>query len=165
MRRRLDRDRARVHAYHDELSQAAQGKIAKFRASASERAAADLKREMLRVDAIKREYAAKMDDLRHKYALAIKVELVQGQTIIAPVQRFEVLVKRRKGERRIFIDWHSALRMLEPLLDEAGLGLDAIRHVCDEHLHLTGRDLRTTTTTGKDRCPVCYPAALLKCPS
>ena len=153
MRRRLDRDRGRVHAYHDELRKNALDKIARLGASTSDKAVADRRRETLRVQAIEREYAAKTDDLRHKYALEIKTEWVQGLVVVAPVQRFEVLIKRRKGERTIAIDWHTTLKMLEPPLDEAGLGLDATRFVCDENLHLTGPDNQTCTACAKHRCP------------
>ena len=162
MRRRLDRDRGRVHAYHDELRKNALDKIARLGASTSDKAVADRRRETLRVQAIEREYAAKTDDLRHKYALEIKTEWVQGLVVVAPVQRFEVLIKRRKGERTVTIDWHTALKMLEPPLDEAGLGLDATRLVCDEHLHLTGSDCQICSACGKDRCPACHPVS---CPS
>ena len=162
MRRRLDRDRGRVHAYHDELRRTAIDKIARLGAATSEKAAADLKREKLRVQAIEREYAAKTDDLRHKYALNIKTEWVQGLIVVAPVQRFEILVKRRKGERAVMIDWHATPKMLEPPLDESGLGLDTTRVVCDEHLHLTDPEKRSCSACGHDRCLACHPVS---CPS
>ena len=53
----------------------------------------------LRVEAIEREYRAKLDDLRHNYALRVTVEWVQALELYVPVQRFDVLIRRRKGER------------------------------------------------------------------
>ncbi len=163
MRRRLDRDRGRVHAYHDELRQTALGKLAKLRDGTSAKVIADRQRETLRVTAIEREYAAKINDLRHKYALRIGVEWVQGVVLYVPVQRFEVLIKRRKGERKILIDWHACLRTLEAPLDEAGLGLDATRLVCDEYLHLTSIASQSCPACGKGRCLACHPTSCPRC--
>jgi hypothetical protein len=163
MRRRLDRDCCRVHAYHDELRQAALGKLAKLRNVISEKALADHRRETLRVAAIEREYAAKIDDLRHKYALQTRVEWVQGLILLAPVQRFEILIKRRKGERVVAMDWHASVRLLEAPLDEAGLGLDGIRLVCDDRLHLTGQADQACRSCGKACCRACHPTTCPRC--
>ena len=123
MRRRLDRDRGRIHEYHDDLRRTAQMKLAALAAASGDKAEADRKRETLRVAAIEREYAAKLDDLRHNYALRVTVDWMQGLTLFAPVHRYEVLIKRRKGERIIRIDWHPAIRMMEPPPCDWGLGL------------------------------------------
>jgi hypothetical protein len=64
------------------------------------------------------------------------------------VHRFEVLIRRRKGERIVTIDWHPAARMMEPLLCEWGSGLEHTRLVCDERLHLTAPG-------GQEPCPSC----------
>jgi hypothetical protein len=58
-------------------------------------------------------------------------------TLFLPVQRFRVLIKRRKGERIVCIDRHPAIRMVEPPPCDWGLGLERARLVCDEQLHLT----------------------------
>jgi len=39
---------------------------------------------------------------------------MQGLTLFVPVQRYEVLIKRRKGERIVHVDWHPAIRTIEP---------------------------------------------------
>src|ERR1019366_3317760 len=88
MRRRLDRDRNRIHQYHSDLHLLAQKKLAALAGGAGEKAENDRKREMLRVAAIEREYAAKLGDLRHNYALRVSVEWVQGLELFVPVQRF-----------------------------------------------------------------------------
>ncbi len=163
MRRRLDRDRGRVHAYHDDLRQTALAKLSKLRSGSTDKVEADRRREKLRVEAIEREYAAKIDDLRHKYALQIRAEWVQGLVLVAPVERFDVLIKRRKGERIVGMDWHSAVRLLETPPDEAGLGLDGVRLVCDERLHLTDPVSQTCLTCGKERCRACHPATCPRC--
>jgi hypothetical protein len=148
MRRRLDRDSARVHAYHDDLSRGAMAKLAGLGSAAGDKAETGLKRETMRIAAIEREYAAKLDDLRHNYALRVKIEWVQGFMLYAPVHRYEVLIRRRKGERVVAIDWHPVARAMEPPLCEWGTGLERTRFVCDERLHLTDPE-------GQAPCPSC----------
>jgi hypothetical protein len=125
-----------------------------------ERAEADRRRERLRVEAIEREYRAKLDDLRRHYALRVTVEWVQALDLYVPVQRFDVLIRRRKGERVIRLDWHPLVKTAEPPLCEAGLGLDRVRLVCDDKLHLTEpAGQAPCPACGKPFCRACHPAA------
>ena len=91
----------------------------------------------LRVAAIEREYAAKLEDLRHNYALSVTIEWVQALELFVPVQRFSALVRRRKGERLVRLDWHPVARLMEPPLCDWRAGIERTRLVCDEKLHLT----------------------------
>jgi len=127
---------SRVHGYHDDLRRISLKRLAALVGATGEKAETDRRRETMRVAAIEREYRAKLDDLRHNYALRVTVDWVQALELYVPVQRFEVLIKRRKGERLIRIDWHPLVRAVEPPLCEAGLGLDRVRFVCDDKLHL-----------------------------
>jgi hypothetical protein len=68
MRRRLARDRDRVHDYHDDLRTASVRKLAALSGAPGEKGEADRKRETMRIAAIEREYAAKLEDLRHNCA-------------------------------------------------------------------------------------------------
>jgi len=61
----------------------------------------------------------------------------QALDLYVPVQRFEVLIRRRKGERLVRLDWHSLVKMAEPPVCEAGLGRDRVGLVCDDKLHMT----------------------------
>jgi hypothetical protein len=131
MRRRLERDRNRVHAYHDDLRSSSLKRLAALACTEGDRAEVDRRRETLRVEAIEREYRAKLDDLRHNYALRVTVEWVQALDLYVPVQRFDVLIRRRKGERVVRLDWHPLVKTAELPLCEAGLGLDRIRLVCE----------------------------------
>ena len=54
--------------------------------------------------------------------LRVTVDWVQGLMLFAPVHRYDVLIKRRKGERTMRIDWHPAIRMIEPPPSNSGLG-------------------------------------------
>jgi len=157
MRRRLERDRTRVHAYHDDLRRTAQRKLAALASSAGDKAEALAKRETMRISAIEREYAAKIEDLRHNFALRVTVECVQALMIFAPVQRYEVLIKRRKGERTIAIDWHPAARQMELPPCDWGAGAGRVRLVCDDKLHLTdAAGEAPCAACGKPRCRACH---------
>jgi hypothetical protein len=164
MRRRLERDRDRVHAYHDDLRGASLKRLVALAQAKGERAEADRRRERLRIEAIEREYRAKLDDLRRNYALRVTVEWVQALDLYVPVQRFDVLIRRRKGERAIRLDWHPLVKTAEPLLCEAGLGLDRVRLVCDDKLHLTEpAGQAPCAACGKPFCRACHPAACPRC--
>jgi hypothetical protein len=164
MRRRLERDRDRVHAYHNDLREASLDRLASLDRAHKDRAEADRRREMLRVEAIEREYRAKLEDLRRNYALRITVEWVQALEIYVPVQRFEVLIRRRKSERVIRLDWHPLVRALERPLCEAGPGLDRVRLVCDDKLHLTDPvGQAPCISCGKPFCHACFPRGCPRC--
>ncbi len=164
MRRRLERDRNRVHLYHDDLRSASLKRLAALARADGDRAEADRRRETLRVEAIEREYRAKLDDLRRNYALRVTVEWVQALDLYVPVQRFEVLIRRRKGERVLRLDWHPLVRTAELPLCEAGLGLDRVRLVCDDNLHLTDpAGQAPCASCGKPFCRACFPAACPRC--
>jgi len=164
MRRRLERDRNRVHAYHDDLRGACLKRLVSLAHAEGERAEADRRREMLRIEAIEREYRAKLDDLRHNYALRVSVEWAQALDLYVPVQRFDVLIRRRKGERVIRLDWHPLVKTAEPPLCEAGLGRDRVRLVCDDNLHLTEpAGQAPCPSCGKPFCRACSPAGCPRC--
>ncbi len=163
-RRRLERDRGRVHAYHDDLRAAAMKRLAALAGADEDKAQADRRREQLRVAAIEREYQAKLDDLRHHYAMRVVAEWVQALELYVPVQRFDVLIRRRKGERRIRLDWHPLARLAEPPPCDWGLGLDRTRLVCDEKLHLTEpAGQAPCPSCVKQWCRACDPARCPRC--
>lgn len=164
MQRRLERDRARVHAYHDGLWASSQKRLSALANAPGGKAEADRRREQLRVAAVEREYRSKLDDLRHNYALRVTLEWVQALEVYLPVQRFDILIRRRKGERRIVFDWHPLVRMAEPPCCDWGLGLDAVRLVCDDRLHLTEPEGQTPCANcGRVWCRACHPGACPHC--
>lgn len=164
MRRRLARDCQRVHAYYDGLHTASGRRLAVISHAEGERANADRQRERMRIEAIEREYRTKLDDLRHNYMLRVAVEWVQALELYVPVQRFDVLIRRRKGERVIQLDWHALIKAAEAPLCEAGLGRDRVRLVCDEMLHLTEPVAQDPCTScGKPFCRACFPSSCPRC--
>jgi hypothetical protein len=164
MERRLTRDHNRLHGYHDDLRREAFRRLAALEGAAGAKAEADRERENQRIAAIEREYRAKLADLRHNYALRVTVDWIQTLELFVPVQRLEVLIRRRKGERVIQLDWHPLVRMAEPPPCDWGRGVGSTRLVCDERLHLT-------EPAGQDPCPhcakafcrACHPVACPKC--
>lgn len=161
MRRGLERDRCRVHAYHDDLRRAALEKLAKLERTSSApktggKAQDAVKRERLRIAAIEREYAGKISDLRHNYALGVEVAWTQALLLEAPVRRHLVIVKRRKTDREIAIDCHMTARLMEPPVCDWGDGFGSERVVCDEHLHLK-------EAGGRSPCPSCAKAYCWAC--
>lgn len=164
MRRRLVRDRDRVHGFHDELHRASAKRLAALANAEGERAEADRLRETMRLQAIEREHRAKLDDLRRNYALHVTVEWVQALELYVPVQRLDVLIRRRKGERLIQLDWHPLVKAAESPLCEAGRGRNRTRLVCDDKLHLTEPDGQAPCSAcGKACCRACFPTACPRC--
>lgn len=164
MRRRLGRDRDRVHAFHDELYRASHKRLAALSDAKSERVETDRQRESMRLQAIEREHRTKLDDLRRNYALRVTVEWVQALELYVPVHRFDVLIRRRKGERVIRLDWHPLVKAAEPPLCEAGLGRGRVRLVCDGELHLTEPEGQAPCSScGKSFCRACFPTTCPRC--
>jgi hypothetical protein len=164
MRRRLARDHARLHGYHDDLRRESMRRLHGHEGAPGAKAESDRQRERARIAAIEREYRAKLDDLRHNYALRVTVDWIQTLEAFVPVQRLAVLVRRRKGERLIHLDWHPLARRAEPPVSDWGPGSGVTRLVCDERLHLT-------EPAGQDPCPgcarpfcrACHPTACPRC--
>ena len=148
MRRRLARDHGRLHGYHDDLRRESLKRLTAIAGNESAKAQADRQRETQRIAAIEREYRAKLDDLRHNYALRVTIDWLQTLELFVPVQRLAVLVRRRKGERLVHLDWHPLIRLIEPAPCDWGLGQGSARLVCDERLHLT-------EPAGQAPCPGC----------
>jgi len=164
MQRRLARDQGRLHGYHDDLRRESLKRLAGLEGATGPKAEAGRQREAQRIAAIEREYRAKLDDLRHNYALRVTVDWIQTLELLVPAQRLAVLIRRRKGERLVHLDWHPLARLAEPPPCDWGLGGGATRLACDERLHLT-------ESAGQDACPgcakpfcrACHPAACPKC--
>jgi hypothetical protein len=158
MRRRLERDRARIHAYHDDLRRAALTKLATLASSTADKAPEMARRETMRIAAIEREYAAKIGDLRHNFALRVTAECVQGLVLFVPVHRYDLLIKRRKRERTIALDWHPVARLIELPACDWGAGVGRARLACDDKLHLTDPAAEACRSCGKPWCRACDAA-------
>ncbi len=127
LQRRLDRDLARVYGYYNDLHREHLLRLQKRNEQA---------RDRLQVEAIDREYRAKIEDLRQKYRVRVEVRLSQALELIMPVQRFELLIKRRKARRQLQLDWNPLLRKLDTPPCEHTYTREPARVVCDDRLHL-----------------------------
>ena len=156
MQRRLDRDLARVHDYYSGLREESLRRLRKQGAESA--------RERLHLEATAREYQAKVADLRQKYDLRVTVELSQTLELLSPVRRIELLVKRRKGERRVALDWNPLARRLDPPPCEWSYAADTARVVCDDALHLVSPAGHAPCAhCGKSYCRACRPLRCPKC--
>lgn len=156
MQRRLDRDVERVHAYYTGLRQEAWQRL--------QRQQTDSARARLRLDAAEREYHAKVADLRQKYALRVTTDVAQALILTSPVQRLELTIKRRKGERRVTLDWSPLARRLEPPPCEWSYTAAITRVVCDDALHLVSpAGHAPCAQCGKNYCRACQPRRCPKC--
>jgi hypothetical protein len=89
---------------------------------------------------------------------------VQSLELIMPVQRFEIQIRRRKGERVIALDWNPLTRQLDQAPDEFSYSTGDARLVCDDALHLVSpAGLAACPACGRAYCRVCHPAACPKC--
>ncbi len=61
---------------------------------------------------------------------------IQTLELIMLVQRFGVLIRRRKGERLFPLDWNPLARKLEQAPCEYSYTWEHPREVCDDALHL-----------------------------
>lgn len=158
MHRRLERDLARVHDYFDDLRVESLLRLQKHLASSGTESA----RERLRLEAIANEYDAKVADLRQKYALRVDVEWSQALEVVMPVRRVELLIRRRKGERKLALDWNPLARRLDVPPCEYSYTRDTTRVVCDDRLHLISLEAHAPCANcGKAYCRACRP---LQCP-
>lgn len=156
MQRRLERDLARVHDYYNDLRTES---LVRLQKQPNETA-----RERLRVEATAREYQAKVADLRQKYALRVEVEWSQTLEVVMPVQRIELLIKRRKGERRVELDWNPLARKLDAPPCEWGYTPEITRVICDDALHLVSPSAHgPCANCGKAYCRACHPLRCPKC--
>jgi hypothetical protein len=159
LRRRLERDADRLHAYHNDLYREAMR-----RSVGLAETDAGFPREQLRIAAIGREYRAKLDDLGHKYALRVSVDWVRTLELVMPVQRLEVQIRRRKAERVIRLDWNPLARRLESPPCEDSFAPERPRLACDDAVHLvSAAGLAGCSGCGKAYCRACCPVACPKC--
>lgn len=176
MTRRLDRDLARVCEYYNDLHRESSLRARKRAAVASKassplqleedvQSAIDLSRiEASAIEAVSREYESKVADLQQKYAMKVDVRLIQILDVITPVQRFELLLKRRKRERRFNLDWNPVSKLLEPPPCEYSYTADPVRLVCDDALHLISPDShRPCPNCNREYCRACTGGRCSKC--
>ncbi|HUT75973.1 MAG TPA: hypothetical protein VM221_14195 [Armatimonadota bacterium] len=166
MSRRQERDLQRLFAYHQDLRREAAMRLAalSMRGELTERQQAEQARERQRLEAIAREYQAKVADVRQKYAMKVELAWLQTLQLAMPTQRVTVRIKRRKGERLFALDWNPVVRKLEQLPCEYSYTWERPREVCDDALHLVSPAAHgPCPACGKAFCRACHPARCPRC--
>jgi hypothetical protein len=164
MTRRQGRDLERVFAYHHDLRMEAAARLSALvsRGELDGKHQAEQTRERQRLEAISREYQAKVNDVRRRYSMKIELSWLQTLELVMPVQRFSVLIRRRKSERIIALDWNPITRQLDQAPCEYSYTWERPREVCDEALHLVSPAAHgPCPACGKTYCRACSP---MKCP-
>lgn len=166
MTRRQERDLQRVFAYHHDLQREAAARLTALTAHGelTDKRQADQTRERQRLEAIAREYQAKVGDVRRKYAMRVDLTWLQTLELVMPVQRFVVRIKRRKGERLLTLDWNPLARQLDQAPCEYSYTWERPREVCDDALHLVSPAAHgPCPACGKAYCRACNPEKCPKC--
>jgi hypothetical protein len=149
--RHHERDARRIAAYFEALRGEMEQEIERRR----------LKGEELRVrrdkqEQLTREEAAKLAALREKYRVRLSIEPRSLLIARIPITRCDLLVKRRKGERRLSAVYNLLGKRFDPLVCEA-CGADTTRPgFCDSALHLLCEAcLSKSGGRGMSDCPAC----------
>lgn len=135
MERRMALDLNRLHVYHEDLRSEAIRRMADKLKKGGPHAPSE-KRDFLRIESINREYHAKIEDLKRKYAMHVEVRHLQSIRVTMPVERASLKIMRRKGVRPYHLDWNPLSKQFDRLPCE-GCGTIAKTHfVCDDRLHI-----------------------------
>ena len=154
--RRHGRDRRRIKDYFKRLDREIEDEI-KRRGLTGE--ALQIKRE--KQAQLSSEAARKQASLEEKYL--VRLTLRPSALLLArlPVNRLTVLVKRRKGERRINVFYNLLSRRFDPLACAACGAATHELGFCDQELHLLcAACLGQSSGQGRRDCPRCQG----KCP-
>jgi len=156
----------RLFAYCQDLRHEAATRLAALnaRGELTEKQQGEQARERQRLEAIAREYQAKITDVRQKYAMKVELAWLQTLELVMPTQRFTVRIKRRKRERRFMLDWNPLARKLDQLPCEYSYTWERPREVCDDALHLVSPAANgPCPACGRTFCRACHPAPCPKC--
>ena len=167
LERRLNRDIRRVHEYYDTLKNEARIAIEKKTASAEDLAAMEeeidrqLKKKM---NSIETECKWKVQDLKTKYSLNIRIEPI---SIIRIETRSPVLwinIKRRLAARPFPVTYNPLIKRLDDLPCELCFNPKKPYFICDDKLHIIcSACFKTCPDCGKQYCGACHRNGYPKC--
>ncbi len=162
MERRMSRDLNRLHTYYGDLRAEASARIENKKRKGED--PGSIEEEQMRLQAFEREYHAKVSDLERKYALTVEVRLTQVVRTQLPVWRAELYVMRRKGIRKMTLDWSVMSREFDILPCESCCATPRTFCACDDKLHLVcSLCLSSCPGCTKEFCRACHPAKCPKC--
>jgi hypothetical protein len=143
------RDIRRIETYFQDLKSEMETEIEKRQLQGTE---LKIRREKIRQ--IEEEKTRKLAALNDKYKLRLTIHPVALLLARIPVKRCELLVKRRKGKRRISLVYNLLSKKFDPLTCEA-CGRDTYTlGFCDQSLHVLCESCQTLTLS-KKTCPAC----------
>jgi hypothetical protein len=149
--RRLMRDRLRVDTYYRGLLAQIEKRITR-KSTAPETIA----KERSRADATELDRQAKLEDLRRKYSLRVRLSLADVLAIRAPVREISVRLIRKKEQRNRILHWNAIVRRLEPPMCEKCSGAAHPIYLCDDKVHILCQEcMAPCAGCGKTRCRVC----------
>ncbi len=162
MERRMSRDLDRLHSYYGDLRREASAGIETKKRKGEEPKA--IEAEQMRLHALEREYHAKVADLGRKYAMSVDVSLAQVVRAQLPVWRVEFFLMRRKGIRKMWLDWSPLSRKFDLLPCESCFATPRVFCVCDDKLHLIcSACMSSCPACAKESCTACHPVKCPKC--
>ncbi len=160
MERRMARDLERLHAYYSDLRAEAATWLEDRKRRGDDKEVLDGGRA--RIEAIEREYHAKVADLHRKYAMTVEVRLMQALRVRLPVYRAHIALLRRKGVRKLHLDWSVPFKGFDLMPCEACGAAAKVYSVCDDRLHcLCPSCLSGCPACARECCRACHPR---KCP-
>ena len=151
-RRRLERDARRIDSYYRDLGAQIEKRIVR---RSGDPLAAEKERSRLRATELDR--AAKLEDLRRKYSLRIRLEPAAVLAVVLPVREISVRLIRKKQERARRFHWNPVLGLLEPPLCDHCLGRAHPVYLC-ENIHCLCRECWSQCPTcARFYCQACQP--------
>lgn len=162
MERRMTRDLERLHGYYTKMQTEAVSRLSD-KTGAGQLADVE-KRGQMRLEAIEREYLAKVADLQRNYSLRVEVRVLQALRVLIPVCRVGVVILRKKGSRDFPLDWNPLAKRLDVVPCEGCWTSARTFSVCDDKLHLVCRScLAGCPSCQQTFCRACHPARCPKC--
>jgi hypothetical protein len=149
VQRHYDRDIRRIETYFRDLRHEMEEEIQHRQLDG---AALEIRKEKMR--RLSDEKSAKLRALQDKYRLRLKIRPITLLLARLPVRRFELLVMRRKEQKRISVLYNLLSRRFDPVPCDA-CGEDTYSlGFCDEALHVLCASCLAQFTAQK-KCPRC----------
>jgi hypothetical protein len=143
------RDIRRIETYFQDLKSEMETEIEKRQLQGTE-----LKIRREKIQQIEQEKTRKLNALKDKYKLRLTIHPMALLLARIPVKRCELLVKRRKGKRRISLVYNLLSRRFDSMTCDA-CGRDTYSlGFCDEALHVLCESCQTLFLN-KKVCPAC----------
>lgn len=162
MTRRMKRDLECLEAYYSKLQSEIVSHFSDEKQKGAQGDSKDLER--IRLEAVDREYRAKVEDLQRKYATQVEIRLSQALRLAMTVRRVRLAIRRRKGSRSLRLDWNPLTRQLDSLSCEACFALPRTHGVCDEAMHLLcAACFSPCGSCRKKFCRACHPNGCPPC--